>query len=678
MSSRFFISLIMLFSCVSCVLIANKPHLYITRWTPGSYGNYPGAGHQRPPLPIYVSATFDSSVTADIINAYIKFLQPHFRQLCSLPNKGEIAFTVLGTTTQVSVEAILNNANRHFDPEYKTAEEVAAAERLKAHFAVELDAMANKREPVPHASLSSFTYRKNQNTRYMASITFDRDVTDNFVRNYFSFLEKANPRNPLKFCQSTDEVGHKIKNNYMIGTSLSQQDFNSLLENANRHFDPEIEIQERIKHRFTELETKGIELQKTKIAEQSKKQKETEAIRLQKAAERAQMIAAIDPDKQERLKRAILANSADEVRLVLQAGAKIDCGINGQPPLLWAILLKKFAAARELLVNGANPNIVYSEKSLICYLVEQGNLDFACILVKHGSDFSGYEETIRNHLENKLHHAFSTNCDSEFNETISLGADREHGYGDILNYYLETKLHNAIMNDSPNDVRQALEWGADKEHGKDNLSPLLWAVLAKKSNAVEELLKHNVHTDTIYTGDNLVHHAMNREDIKSAILLVKAGADFSENATFTPGYYTLMERVLMLFSSNPATRNNCLEFLQELINRGYDLNSANYRMNALYKCLSCVPEKILLEFFIRNGVNTNQLITIDQGRSWTPLFKAIDINNVTVVKILLDAGADVNQKAAPDSLLQMPLFFAINRRSIDEIVSLLIERGASL
>ena len=76
----------------------------------------------------------------------------------------------------------------------------------------------------------------------------------------------------------------------------------------------------------------------------------------------------------------------------MKAGANIDYGMDGQAPILWAILLKKFAAARELLKAGANPKVVYSGHGLIHYLIAQGNLDFACVLVKHGANYEGFEK----------------------------------------------------------------------------------------------------------------------------------------------------------------------------------------------------------------------------------------------------------------------------------------------
>ena len=497
-----------------------------------------------------------------------------------------------------------------------------------------------------------------------ARIVFDREVTDAFSSKYWDFLNESNCLNRDGYAgvilRASFEGGYRIKNTYDFGinTSVTQEQLNLELEKANCHF---------------ELEAVALEeAREAKETEELKKQKEKEA-------ERLKIISKLDPTKQALLKKAILLDFASNVKAALKVGANIDYGMDGQPPLLWAILLKKFSAAREILKNGANPNVDYLNHGLVHYLVAQGNLDFACVLVKYGSDSSEYKDTLSRHLEKKI--------------------------------------HQAIMNDSAQEVRQAIELGADIEHGRDYKVPLLEAVLSKKSNAIKELLEHHVNIDIIHSGCNLVQNAMQQCDVKSALLLVRAGADSSQKGTSQPlmdmalwelatnhfpdarnqyfeflrelinrGYNLnsgyLMSRTMIVFAKNPVAKIQCFEFLRELISHGYDLNDGNCNRNALYNALCGYPEKELLEFFIKNGANPNKLITIDQRNSWTPLFNAINISDVqksmVAVKVLLDAGADINKKASPDSVLQTPLFFAIKKHGNDGVVDLLIERGAGL
>lgn len=50
------------------------PKAHIISWVPASYGNYPGIGYQKPPLPIYVRIGFDQEVTDSYVNDFFRLL----------------------------------------------------------------------------------------------------------------------------------------------------------------------------------------------------------------------------------------------------------------------------------------------------------------------------------------------------------------------------------------------------------------------------------------------------------------------------------------------------------------------------------------------------------------------------------------------------------------------------
>lgn len=120
-------------SCsISCntgdIAAQSQPHASITNWMQGSYGNYPGVGHQKPALPIYVRIAFDQDANADYVNNYFKFLN----QFAPLKNtrparhgkfREEYVMTVNASIARHEIESILDQANRHFDPEIKRNED---------------------------------------------------------------------------------------------------------------------------------------------------------------------------------------------------------------------------------------------------------------------------------------------------------------------------------------------------------------------------------------------------------------------------------------------------------------------------------------------------------------------------------------------------------------------------
>lgn len=125
-----FLRTLLIFGCffTSNKFNANPPHAYITAWNPGSYGNCLPAERQRQkgPLPIYIKASFNVPVSDSTIEAYITFLKPQLKQLSKTKNRGEIAFTVPGTTTRQNVESILNQANNHFRLEFEKQQKITA------------------------------------------------------------------------------------------------------------------------------------------------------------------------------------------------------------------------------------------------------------------------------------------------------------------------------------------------------------------------------------------------------------------------------------------------------------------------------------------------------------------------------------------------------------------------
>ena len=57
---------------------------------------------------------------------------------------------------------------------------------------------------------------------------------------------------------------------------------------------------------------------------------------------------------QDMLFEGILKNSSEKIKLALKCGAEVNRPIDGRSPLLWAILLEKSNAAKNLVENGAS------------------------------------------------------------------------------------------------------------------------------------------------------------------------------------------------------------------------------------------------------------------------------------------------------------------------------------
>lgn len=266
-------------------------------------------------------------------------------------------------------------------------------------------------------------------------------------------------------------------------------------------------------------------------------------------------------------------------------------------------------------------------------------------------------------------------------------------------------LHKAILNNSIEEMRQAINAGADVNRQHNGKSPLFWAVILKRSNTIEYLLEcgakddvsiiqHavnqqdiksavliakscNFNLDAVYAGDTLIRHASNAIDFESALILLKSGAnpDLRSDKPMKGGSMLGLAVNIIVNKSWPQkTIDSAFELIQEILNRGYDVNNLwQLEFNNMG-----VRDLEIIKFMKKNGVDVNhQVIRNGYAGSWTPLFLAIRSHDKAKIKLLLDYGADINQKAEPDGI-HTPFSFALASGTHTEIIELLIQRGAKL
>ena len=142
-------NLIFIVLVVSSLLQANVPHAYIKRWTPGSYGNYPGISRGKPALPIWVAVSFDQDPDEAFVKNFFRFLGYRNPPSRHRKNREEFILKVNSDVKQSELAAQLDKANRHFDPEIKKAEEEAARfakERREQEAAARAEAVRTAKE----------------------------------------------------------------------------------------------------------------------------------------------------------------------------------------------------------------------------------------------------------------------------------------------------------------------------------------------------------------------------------------------------------------------------------------------------------------------------------------------------------------------------------------------------
>jgi len=146
--------------------------------------------------------------------------------------------------------------------------------------------------------------------------------------------------------------------------------------------------------------------------------------------------------------------------------------------------------------------------------------------------------------------------------------------------------------------------------------------------------------------------------------VISAGADVNARFKF--------EQTALMYACEGS-----LSAARVLIELGADVNATgNFGSNALLTAIGNKQNKIV-ELLIQNGANTRSesTSTLNNGRfNSSPIVYAVDVDNLTAVKLLLDNGVEVN---TIDEDGRTPLGVATQLKS-SVICELLIERGATL
>lgn len=226
----------------------------------------------------------------------------------------------------------------------------------------------------------------------------------------------------------------------------------------------------------------------------------------------------------------------------------------------------------------------------------------------------------------------------------------------------EIILLKAIMTGTTDDIKKSVQ--PVLEQGKNNMSPTIWAMLLQKPSALEALLECGAKFDA---GVGALLAKMG--DIKTALVIVRSGVDIS---AIMDNY---IELALRFIAEHPS--DQALELIQELIKHGYNVDRIlNFEFSNSFKCV--YTDEAVFNLLIKNGINPNQIIVSKRtGLTSTPILRAIEWGSEKAVITLLDAGANINQKAQQNGKTYSPLSWAIEcgRTSM---IPFFLERGATL
>ncbi|XP_065183824.1 ankyrin repeat domain-containing protein 17-like isoform X2 [Sycon ciliatum] len=174
------------------------------------------------------------------------------------------------------------------------------------------------------------------------------------------------------------------------------------------------------------------------------------------------------------------------------------------------------------------------------------------------------------------------------------------------------------------------------------------------------------------------HVACNEGHVETLRLLLDRGQDVNSRLNVSTGFNTLL---------HTATLAGHAAIVQLLLDRGADRELHDNAGNK--PLLAQGPQSLVLEVCAGSvdgvrrrldsggGVSREDLVKLceNQAQGMNPVHVAIQNDHLDVLRVLVDAGCDVNAKAGPER--ETPLHLA-SRKGLQEIVRYLLEHGATV
>ena len=208
----------------------------------------------------------------------------------------------------------------------------------------------------------------------------------------------------------------------------------------------------------------------------------------------------------------------------------------------------------------------------------------------------------------------------------------------------------------------------DAAGGEPQEAPVVEAVKQADTNALRALLQQRADVNSPEAdGTTALHWAVHRDDVDAAELLIRAGADVGAANRYgimplslacVNGSAAIIE-LLLNAGANPnttspegetalmtAARTGTVDAVKALLAHGADVNAKErWRGSTALMWAAAEGHAIVVQTLIEGGIDNEADIDARSNGGLTPLLFAVREGRLDAVRVLLAAGADVNEPA---------------------------------
>ncbi|MGR3302530.1 MAG: ankyrin repeat domain-containing protein [Candidatus Scalindua sp.] len=410
------------------------------------------------------------------------------------------------------------------------------------------------------------------------------------------------------------------------------------------------------------------------------------------------------------LHEAIKRNSLDIVKILIENGANIETkNINKYTPLQMAAKQGKTDIVEILIEKGADLDAVEHIDTALTMALEKGNYDIAKLLINKGAEVNIYNGRALNLADNntEIKELLVKNGAVDYREMNSFRQDVYDGKVESVNKMLEkhprliyslgspgqTPIYRAIQGKSAEMVSLLVSKGAVINMlDLNGQAPIHYAAKNGQKAVLEVLIENganvNIHTTgslRTYTGCTPLHWAALNGHKEIIDILLSNGAELESQTTHgkTPLHL--------------AVKSGNKDIVQLLLLKGANVNIADsqghtplhYAKDGELKKLLDIEGGVKISDLL-NAIKEENLKKINEILKKSPSLakaetgspygntvfnKAIEHNNIEIVKLFIQAGIDVNYKINNGDF---PLEIALGYKINPDIAKLLIENGADV